>query len=99
VCVLIWSGLVWSGLVWSGLLHIDTNKTLLLQSQEPIKLIMEALLLNPEHVRNQGANKRDTLDAAASARKRRIYPDRLLRTTGRNPVINMVVGILLQQAS
>lgn len=32
----------------------DANKTHLLQTSEPIKLIMEALLLNPEHVRNHG---------------------------------------------
>ena len=32
----------------------DANKKLLLQTSEPIKLIMEALLLDPEHVRNQG---------------------------------------------
>eukprot|EP01050_Picozoa_sp_SAG11_P000974 SAG11_NODE_38_length_21705_cov_24.667453_12_plen_606_part_00 len=33
----------------------DANKTLLLQSAEPIKLITEALLLDPQHIRNHGA--------------------------------------------
>ena len=33
----------------------DANKTLLLQSPEPIKLITEALLLDPQHIRNHGA--------------------------------------------
>jgi len=32
----------------------DANKTLLIQTSEPIKLIMEALLLDPEHARNRG---------------------------------------------
>lgn len=32
----------------------DANKKLLLHTSEPIKLITEALLLDPEHVRNRG---------------------------------------------
>ena len=32
----------------------DANKKLLIQTSEPIKLIMEALLLDPEHARNRG---------------------------------------------
>ena len=32
----------------------DANKKLLIRTSEPIKLIMEALLLDPEHARNRG---------------------------------------------